>query len=409
MKKITFLILITTIFISMLTACGANAEKSISDPDAEGISSAEAEGISSAEAEDISSAEDGGNVYVGGIAFAERLKLDFAEGFDVYYSEDGYKLIEVYDSAEYLIVPEGESVPEGLDEDVVVIKEPTENIYLAASSAMALIVRLGALDKIGFSGTKIGDWYVDEAAQAMEAGDILFAGKYSQPDYELLVNEGCSLAVESTMILHTPEVREKLIDLGIPVLIDRSSYESHPLGRVEWIKLYGALTGCEDEAESFFEEQEDMISGLDGINASGKTVAFFYVNSNGQIVVRRPGDYIPEMIEMAGGEYIFDEIESADPESNSGSVTISMEEFYASARDADYLIYNATIESPIFSVEELVSKDALFSDFKAVKDGNVYMTDKYMYQATDILGEFILDINGMLSGADELTFLTHVE
>ena len=48
------------------------------------------------------------------------------------------------------------------------------------------------------------------------------------------------------MIYHTPEVKERLEEFGIPVLVERSSYESHPLGRVEWIKLYGVLLGKEE-------------------------------------------------------------------------------------------------------------------------------------------------------------------
>ena len=393
MKRIIPIILIIIIAAGALSSCGGNNANSVPEE----VSDANTSTSESVVME------------LGGIVFSEKTELSYAEGFDIYYSDDGFKLIEVYDSARYLIVPEGAEFSEAPGEDVVVINEPVENVYLAASSAMALIVRAGALDKIRFSGTAQEDWYVDEAAQAMEDGDILFAGKYSQPDYEMLVNEGCTLAVESTMILHTPEVEEKLVSLGIPVLIDRSSYESHPLGRVEWIKLYGALTGHENEAAEFFGEQAQMISGLEETESDGKTVAFFFVNSNGQVVVRRPDDYIPKMIEMAGGKYVFDEIESADAGSNSGSVTISMEEFYANALDADYLIYNATIDAPISSVEELISKDGLFADFKAVKEDNVYTTDKYMYQATDILGEFIIDINGMLSGNDGLTFLTHVK
>ena len=39
------------------------------------------------------------------------------------------------------------------------------------------------------------------------------------------------------MIYHTPEVKEQLEDFGVPVLVERSSYENHPLGRMEWIKL----------------------------------------------------------------------------------------------------------------------------------------------------------------------------
>ena len=84
----------------------------------------------------------------------------------------------------------------------------------------------------------------------MESGAMTFAGKYSEPDYETLVDGDCDLAIESTMILHTPKVQEMIEDLGIPVFVDYSSYESHPLGRTEWIKLYGALLNKEEEADT---------------------------------------------------------------------------------------------------------------------------------------------------------------
>ena len=90
--------------------------------------------------------------------------------------------------------------------------------------------------------------------EAMEKGDIIYAGKYSEPDYETMLDEECDLALESTMINHTPEVKEMIEDLGIPVMIDRASYESDPMGRAEWIKLYGELTDHQKEAEAFFEE-----------------------------------------------------------------------------------------------------------------------------------------------------------
>ena len=60
------------------------------------------------------------------------------------------------------------------------------------------------------------------------------------------------LAVESTMILHSPKVQEMIEDLDIPVFVDYSSYESHPLGRTEWIKVYGAMLNKEKEAEAIF-------------------------------------------------------------------------------------------------------------------------------------------------------------
>ena len=78
------------------------------------------------------------------------------------------------------------------------------------------------------SGTSAENWYLPEAKEAMENGEISYAGKYSAPDYERIVSANCGLAIENTMIYHTPEVKEQLEKFGIPVLVERSSYESDP-------------------------------------------------------------------------------------------------------------------------------------------------------------------------------------
>ena len=344
-----------------------------------------------------------------GLTFESKLTLTYAQSFDVYRYGDGYSLIDVHDSARYLVVPEGKEVPEGLSEDVVVLQQPFDRIYLAATSAMSLFDALECLDRIRMTGTRESGWYIDHAVEAMERGDMIFAGKYSEPDYELLVGEGCDLAVESTMIFHTPKVKEMIEELGIPVFIDRSTYEKHPLGRTEWIKLYGVLTGKEAEAEAFFEEQTKVLQELEDDGNTGKTVVYFYMNTNGSAVVRRADDYIPGMIELAGGRYAFPNL--LGEEYTSASVSLSMEEFYATAVDADYLVYNAAIDAPIGSLDELLAKSGLFADFRAVKEGNVWTTGKSLYQATDIVGEMIRDLHLMLTGGDEgaMTFLTRVE
>ena len=345
---------------------------------------------------------------VSGLNCQGKLKLDYAECYDVYYYENDYQLIDVHDSAQYLLVPEGAEAPEGLDDSIIVLQKPLDKIYLAASSTMALFRALDSMDTIKMSGIDASGWYIEEAKQAMEDGKIQFAGKYSEPDYEMLVDQDCDVAIESTMILHTPKVQEMIEDLDIPVFIDRSSYETHPLARTEWIKLYGAMLDKEEEAYSFFDEQAKVIGDLKDFKNTEKTVAFFFVSTDGSIVVRRTQDYIPSMIELAGGRYVFQDLDSV--ETTSASVSMSMEEFYAAAADADYLVYNATIDNPIQSVDELVAKNELFEDFKAVQEGNVWCVGKYMYQATDIVGQLITDFHLMLTDGDEkdMTFLTKV-
>ena len=344
-----------------------------------------------------------------GLTFQSEMQNEFAECFHIYYYNDDYTLIDVPDSGQFLLVPEGKSAPDGLDKDIVVLQKPLDNIYLAATSAMSLFSSLDALDDIKFSSLQASGWYVDAAKQAMENGDIVFAGKYSEPDYELLVNSGCNLAIESTMILHTPKVQEMIEQMGIPVFTDRSSYENHPLGRTEWIKVYAEMVDKRDEAKEFFDEQAKIISDLKDFKNTEKTVAYFYMNSDGSVVVRKSDDYIPSMIEIAGGRYIFTDLKNAD--SNAPSVKLTMEEFYTQAIDADYLVYNGTIDDPINSVDDLLQKSELFADFKAVKEGNVWCAGKYLYQATDIVGNMITDIHLMLTGGDasQMTFMTKID
>ena len=342
-----------------------------------------------------------------GLAQTGTMPLRFAEQFRVDYYEGGYKLLTIGDGNRYLVVPEGGSVPGGLD-DVRILQQPLDTIYLAATSAMALFDAVDGLDAIALSGTRAEGWAIPGAAAAMEAGRIRYAGKYSEPDYELLLSSGCDLAIESTMILHAPQVKEMIEMLGIPVFIDRSSYETHPLGRTEWVKLYAALLNREDAAAAFFDEQAAVVDDLAGYPNTERTVAFFYFTSDGGVNVRSARDYVPAMIELAGGRYAFrDLLPSEDARS---TVRLSMEDFYSAAVDADYLIYNGSIDATVDSLDGLLARSALLADFRAVREGRVYATDSSLYQATDTVAQLIADIHRMLAGGEgEMRFLRRLE
>lgn len=328
----------------------------------------------------------------------DHLQLAYAKNFSIDYYEGGYKLLNIKDGTQILTVPEGKKAPDNLDESIIVMQQPVNNIYLVSSAVMDMFRELNAFDTIGFSAQKAENWYVDGAKAAMENGDILYAGKYSSPDYELLVSKKCSLAIENSMILHSPEVKEMLEDFDIPVIIEYSSYETHPLGRVEWIKFFGALTGMEEEAEKAFEKQTEIVKHVTATKKNDKTVAFFYITSNGLVQVRQSNDYIPKMIELAGGRYIF---ENLGDDSKRSTMNMQVEEFYNKAKDADYLIYNSTIDGGVKSVDELIEKCSVLSDFKAVKSGDVWCTEKDVYQQSMSIGFLIEDIHNMLQGADD--------
>lgn len=328
----------------------------------------------------------------------DEIENKYAQGFSIKHYQGGFSLVEVDDDRSYLIIPEDNKVPEDY-EDYIILKRDSDNIYLAATSAMSLFDAIDEISHIGFSSLKKEDWYVDAAIEKMDAGDIIFAGKYSAPDFELLLKNECSIAIESTMILHTPEIMEKIEELGIPVFIDRSSYEEDPLARLEWIKIYGEICDNTEAAEAFFNKQCDIIDNLNFTNRGKKTVAFFYMNQNGGVVTKKSSDYVPAMIEMAGGKYIFDSL-LGDTDSKSSTVNMTMEEFYSAAKDADYIIYNGTIVDSPKSLDELLNRYPLLSDFKAVAENQVYCMNKSVYQATSETGSIIEAINEMLNGLD---------
>lgn len=332
------------------------------------------------------------------LVYKSSIELQYAKNFSIDYYEGGYEMLSTMDGTKLLIVPQNKGIPSGLEKDVIVMKQPVQNLYLVASSAMDMFDKLDAVDTIRFSGQKEENWYVEAAKKAMQDGTMTYAGKYNKPDYELLVSNACSLAIENTMITHTPEVIEMLKQFGIPTIIEYSSYESHPLGRVEWIKFFGALTGREEQAERLFEEQVSILKQVEQVEKTNKTAAFFYITSNGLVQVRQSTDYVPKMIELAGGNYVF---KNLGGETRRSTISIQMEEFYNGAKDADFIIYNSSIDGGVASIKELIDKCPVLEDFKAVKENQVWCTTNDMYQQSMSIGAMIEDLHEMLQGESD--------
>ena len=384
----------------LLAACSSSSSgTSSSDAASSGASSASSGESTTVQVENFHNADLGN-----GWQPSDSLDLQYAKCFTVDYYDGGYKLFCLSDGGRYLMVPKGADVPEGIADDIDILQQPLSDVYLVASDTMCLFDALDALDRITVSGISQENWYIPAARKAMESGEIVYGGKYNAPDYELLLSKKVRLAIESTMINHTPDVREKLIELGIPVFTEMSSYETEPLGRTEWVKCYGAMMDEEDKAQKLFDEQVAQVESIDS-SATGKTVAFFYINSNGAAVVRKPGDYVTKMIAQAGGSYIFDELDEA--EGSTSSVTLEMERFYAQARDADVIIYNASIDASVDSVDALVRKNELLADFKAVQNGNVWTTEADMYQQMMQTGRITADFNAAIADTGADTAFVH--
>lgn len=381
------LILLALCLTLLLAACGGPENVATTQPQAETASQA---------------------VRYEELLFENVMPLSYATGFSVSYSEEGYKLLTIGEDQTYLVVGEDMPVPEEVPDTVTVLQQPLDQIYLVSTGAMDHFIELNALDSIILSSQKADAWYLPEAKQAMEEGKIAYAGKYSAPDYETVLGSGCNLVIENAMIYHAPEVLEKLRSLGLPVLVELSSYESHPLGRMEWIKLFSALVNKEEEAAAYYDSMLAALEPVMNQEPTGKTVSFFYITTSGGINVRRPSDYVSCAIGLAGCENVSFSEDQADV--GTSTMTIQMEAFYQGVQDADILIYNSIVDGELDSLSALLEKMPTLADTKAVKEGNVWCLSKNFYQETMSLGDFILDVNAVATGSDgQLRYLKHLQ
>ena len=341
-------------------------------------------------------------------AGGEPFPLAYATQFSLETYEDGSRLLTIEgEEQRFLLLPEGGTAPEELPAGTAVLRLPLRQIYLASSSAMDLFDRAGALSSVTMTSTRPEDWTLPKIQSLVREDEILYVGRYDAPDYEVILDGDCGLAIENTMITHSPETKEKLTQLGVPVLVEHSSYEPHPLGRVEWVRLFGILTGHEAEAEAFFQEVRIQAESYQAEEPTGKTVVFCYVTQTGQVNVRTQDDYVAELIRLAGGTYLFPGGAEASGRSQVG---MDPETFYAGAVDADILIYNGTIDGGVATMEELLKKSPVFSDIKAVREGRAYCAEASLFQASGAVAEVLTDLRNVVHGEDtELSFFRCLE
>ena len=340
--------------------------------------------------------------YDGKLVFDHAMELQYAKCFSVDYYKGSYKWIKTIDGASILVVPEGMRVPEELDADTHVLQQPINNILVSSTPMTSLIHAVGALDAISLTTYDADAWYIDDVKNAILDGKITYVGDYKAPDFEMITASGSTFSIFSRML--TEDVAAQLDQLGIYVLLDASADEDHPLARVEWAKLYGAMFNCEDKAEEIFNAQASYVNEIAKLENSGKSVAVFYITSKGKLYARNADDYMAKMVELAGGSYILSDVGVGE----TGTVNMEMEAFYDKAKDADYIIYIYSLGGKPATMEDLLARADILADMKAVKEGNVWCTTPDFFQIQDTIGSMINDIHLMLEADENTDALTYL-
>ncbi len=298
--KIISLILAALMLAAALTACtqpAGTADDTTKSADTTAAETAKETETGNTGTESAATEEN----YDGKLIFDHSMQLKYAKCFSVDYYKGGYKVAKLVDNTTMLIVPEGMSVPADKPENAIVLQQPVNNILVSSTPVTSLINAIGALDAISLTTYDVDSWYIDDVKNALTSGKMTYIGDYKAPDYEKITAAGTTFSFFSTML--TDDVKEQLTNLKVDVVLDQSAKEEHPLARVEWAKLYGAIFNKEEAAETVFNTQDNYIEELSKLEKTGKTVAMFYITSKGVLYARNADDYMSKMIALAGGEY----------------------------------------------------------------------------------------------------------
>jgi iron complex transport system substrate-binding protein len=303
---------------------------------------------------------------------AARSVVKYAHGFSIDYY-DHYKEVRILnrtggkmDTLDYLLLPDGVSVPPG-HAHAQVINIPVKSLIVMSSMHIAQADFAGVADQI----TGLGNGqYVNSTVvrQGLKTGRIKTVGIDANLNTELVI--GMHPGVLMTM--SNPDAAfgqfKTLIDAGIPVLPNAEWLETTPLGRAEWVKLVGALVDREDVVNKKFDSVEQSYQQLAAIGSGAvvKPSVIIAMPYKGTWYTPAGGSYMAQFLRDAGATYHW-----SDSKGN-GSLALTFEAVAPEALTADYWLNVGYVDSK----KDITAKDVRYGSFHAFKTGAVYNFNK---------------------------------
>lgn len=329
-----------------------------------------------------------------GLEIVETEKNEYSKAFSIIRLKDGYTMLEVLEDR-YLLVPEGKEEIKGLDIKIKQIKMPLNKIVILDPTDMAFVSAIGAHDKVVAVNKNEKDLKIKKFNEMLKDNKIKFIGSGENINYDDIATLSPNFAfMVGRNISYYGKISSKFDELGIPYMDTRLAVEKDPRARVEWMKLFGALLGKDEEAKKWVKAEIEKINIAENKSKDfkdKKKVAFFRVSNKG-ISVRTSDDYGMKAIKLAGGVDPFEGKVNAEK----GTQIISVEEFYKLAQDIDILIHE-NMAGYMRSKDDMTKLAPVLKDLKAFKNDAVWTTTTDYWQKADTIADQITEINDMIS------------
>jgi iron complex transport system substrate-binding protein len=265
----------------------------------------------------------------------------------------------------FQLVEEGKEAPDSSSKKNR-IQVPVRRIACLSAPHAGMLLELNASQHIKAFPSK-SYLYDRGLRERMEQGSIESIGMQRSLDTERLIALELDLLLDDGMSGRSGEGEGTLERAGTPTLDILDWKEEHPLGRLEWIRVFGALTGKEALADSIFRQRSRVYDSLRTEAADAKENPKILCNAPHKGTWHIPGgnSYMARLIRDAGAAHPWPKNEST------GGVPKSLEEVIANARNAEFWIDPGGVNS----LEELSAMDERIDRFKAYRQKAVFKND----------------------------------
>lgn len=267
----------------------------------------------------------------------------------------------------YYLVKRGSEFPAGLDSSVVIFV-PLKKIICMSTTHIAMIAAIGEENTIaGVSGS--GFVYTKGLIENLKNGVIADVGYEANLNKELIIKISPDLIMMYGIGSESAGYIGKIQELGIRVLFNADYLEIDPLGKAEWIKLFGALYCRENLADSIYKTETteyEKIKSFVSQNVSIRPKVLLGLPYKDTWYISPGNSFISKLITDAGGNYLWQNTES------SVSMPFGIENVYLKALTADYWLNIGTAVSK----SEISMLDQRLTGLPCYKKGNLFNNNK---------------------------------
>ena len=293
------------------------------------------------------------------IQYAKGFTLENYEGFSVVTVKNPWpKATKTYT---YILKKENGKIPDSLQNNTI-INVPIKTIVVTSTTHIPSLEMLGEEKTlVGFPNLDLIS--SDKVRTLIDEKKIRELGANQSLNTEVLIDLQPDVII-GYGIDNDTKALDNLEKSGLKVLLNGDWNEETPLGKAEWIKLFGALYDKQDKAKELFSIiEKDYL----------KTIEIAKLDSIVPTILA--GDmfqdkwYLPkgtswgsQLIKEANGNYLWSET------SGTGSLALSFEKVYEKGKDANIWITSGQFGT----LKEMLDANPHYGQFEAFKKGNVY-------------------------------------